>query len=202
MIKLVFQKFRGLGWVRQVLLWMASQNVHFPYPSDGRTLMSFEWRPIRYRNGARHHARRATKSMPGPTAFTCRPAWKSIAIACWCCSARRLRVRVRGSSVRALELLGDLAHASERFHPCPLVLPDPQLWPIDRPQAGDKRMRRRLDRGPRSYAATSFLRVTALRVMALLSSRSHSTELPTAVQMSQSPRLNAVVENARCKNGV
>ena len=29
---------------------MASQNIHFPYPSDGRTLTSFEWRPIRYRN--------------------------------------------------------------------------------------------------------------------------------------------------------
>jgi Recombinase zinc beta ribbon domain len=26
------------------------QNIHFPYPSDGRTLTSFEWRPIRYRN--------------------------------------------------------------------------------------------------------------------------------------------------------
>jgi len=33
-----------------VLLWMASQNIHFPYPSNGRTLTSFEWRPIRYRN--------------------------------------------------------------------------------------------------------------------------------------------------------
>jgi len=32
------------------LLWMASQSVHFPYPSNGRTLTSFEWRPIRYRN--------------------------------------------------------------------------------------------------------------------------------------------------------
>jgi hypothetical protein len=29
---------------------MASQKIHFPYPSDGRTLTSFEWRPIRYRN--------------------------------------------------------------------------------------------------------------------------------------------------------
>ena len=44
------QKFRELGSARQVLLWMASQNVHFPYPSNGRTLTSFEWRPIRYRN--------------------------------------------------------------------------------------------------------------------------------------------------------
>jgi hypothetical protein len=49
-IRLVFHKFRGLGSARQVLLWMASQNIHFPYPSDGRTLTSFEWRPIRYRN--------------------------------------------------------------------------------------------------------------------------------------------------------
>ena len=49
-IRLVFQKFRELGSARQVLLWMASQNMHFPYPSDGRTLTSFEWRPIRYRN--------------------------------------------------------------------------------------------------------------------------------------------------------
>src|SRR4029079_1463553 len=29
-IKLVFQKFRELGGARQVLLWMASQNIHFP----------------------------------------------------------------------------------------------------------------------------------------------------------------------------
>ena len=46
----MFQKFRELGSARQVLLWMASQNIHFPYPSDGRTLTSFDWRPIRYRN--------------------------------------------------------------------------------------------------------------------------------------------------------
>jgi DNA invertase Pin-like site-specific DNA recombinase len=49
-IRLVFQKFRELGSARQVLLWMASQNIHFPYPSNGRALTSFEWRPIRYRN--------------------------------------------------------------------------------------------------------------------------------------------------------
>src|SRR3979409_1598431 len=46
-IRLVFQKFRELGSARQVLLWMASQNIHFPYPSDGRTLTSYEWRPTR-----------------------------------------------------------------------------------------------------------------------------------------------------------
>jgi Recombinase/Recombinase zinc beta ribbon domain len=49
-IRLVFQKFRELGSARQVLLWMSSENIHFPYPSDGRTLTSFEWRRIRYRN--------------------------------------------------------------------------------------------------------------------------------------------------------
>jgi DNA invertase Pin-like site-specific DNA recombinase len=49
-IRLVFQKFRELGSARQVLLWMASQKIHFPYPTDGRTLTSFEWRSIRYRN--------------------------------------------------------------------------------------------------------------------------------------------------------
>jgi DNA invertase Pin-like site-specific DNA recombinase len=49
-IRLVFQKFRELGSARQVLLWMVSQNIHFPYPSNGRTLTSFEWRLIRYRN--------------------------------------------------------------------------------------------------------------------------------------------------------
>ncbi|MEE9589473.1 MAG: recombinase family protein [Hyphomicrobiaceae bacterium] len=49
-IKLVFSKYRELGSARQVLLWMTSENIHFPYPTDGRTLTSFEWRPIRYRN--------------------------------------------------------------------------------------------------------------------------------------------------------
>ena len=49
-IRLVFQKFCELGSARQVLLWMASEDIHFPYPSNGRTLTSFEWRSIRYRN--------------------------------------------------------------------------------------------------------------------------------------------------------
>jgi Recombinase/Resolvase, N terminal domain/Recombinase zinc beta ribbon domain len=49
-IRLVFQKFRELGSARQVLLWMVSETIHFPYPSNGRTLTSFDWRPIRYRN--------------------------------------------------------------------------------------------------------------------------------------------------------
>ena len=49
-IRLVFQKFGELGSARQVLLWMAPQHIHFPYPTDGRTLTSVDWRPIRYRN--------------------------------------------------------------------------------------------------------------------------------------------------------
>lgn len=49
-IQLVFIKFRELGSARQVLLWMAAEGIHFPYPTDGRTLTSFEWRLIRYRN--------------------------------------------------------------------------------------------------------------------------------------------------------
>jgi DNA invertase Pin-like site-specific DNA recombinase len=49
-IRLIFTKFLELGSARQVLLWMTSEDIHFPYPSDGRTLTSFEWRPIRYRN--------------------------------------------------------------------------------------------------------------------------------------------------------
>ena len=43
--------------------------------------------------------------------------------------------------------------------------------------------------------------VSRARVMALLNSRSHSTELATAVQYSQSPKLKAVVENACCRKG-
>jgi len=49
-IRLIFAKFRELGSARQVLLWIAAESIHFPYPSDGRTLTSFDWRPIRYRN--------------------------------------------------------------------------------------------------------------------------------------------------------
>lgn len=49
-VRLVFAKFRELGSARQVLLWMAAEGLHFPYPTNGRTLTSFEWRPIRYRN--------------------------------------------------------------------------------------------------------------------------------------------------------
>ena len=43
--------------------------------------------------------------------------------------------------------------------------------------------------------------LTVRRVTILLSSRSHSTELATAAQISQSPKLRLAVENACCKNG-
>ena len=49
-IRLIFARFRDLGSARQVLLSMAQQGVHFPRPSDGIRLTSFDWRPIRYRN--------------------------------------------------------------------------------------------------------------------------------------------------------
>src|SRR5687767_9833312 len=39
------------------------------------------------------------------------------------------------------------------------------------------------------------------RAISLLASRSHKTELPTAAHVNQSPTLNAVVENACCRNG-
>jgi DNA invertase Pin-like site-specific DNA recombinase len=49
-IHLIFRKFRELGSARQVLLWMSAEKIHFPRPSDGIRLVSFEWRPVRYRN--------------------------------------------------------------------------------------------------------------------------------------------------------
>ena len=49
-IRLIFARFRELGSARQVLLSLQSDQVHFPRPSDGKTLVSFDWTPIRYRN--------------------------------------------------------------------------------------------------------------------------------------------------------
>ncbi len=49
-IRSIFAGFLELGSARQVLLSMADQGIHFPRPSDGIRLTSFEWRPIRYRN--------------------------------------------------------------------------------------------------------------------------------------------------------
>ena len=49
-VRLIFARFRNLGSARQVLLSMMAEQVHFPRPSDGKKLITFEWRPIRYRN--------------------------------------------------------------------------------------------------------------------------------------------------------
>ena len=49
-IRLIFARFRELGSARQVLLSMLAEQVHFPRPSDGKKLVTFEWTPIRYRN--------------------------------------------------------------------------------------------------------------------------------------------------------
>ena len=49
-IRLVFRKFEELGSARQVLLWLRAEGVHFPRPSDGKRLVSFDWTPARYRN--------------------------------------------------------------------------------------------------------------------------------------------------------
>ncbi|RWL93599.1 recombinase family protein [Mesorhizobium sp.] len=49
-IRLIFARFRELGSARQVFLSLLAEQVHFPRPSDGKKLVSFEWTPIRYRN--------------------------------------------------------------------------------------------------------------------------------------------------------
>jgi len=49
-IRLIFARFSQLGSARQVLLSLADERVHFPRPSDGKKMVSFDWTPIRYRN--------------------------------------------------------------------------------------------------------------------------------------------------------
>lgn len=49
-IRLIFERFRKLGSGRQVLLSLTAEGVHFPRPSDGKKMVSFDWTPIRYRN--------------------------------------------------------------------------------------------------------------------------------------------------------
>jgi hypothetical protein len=39
-----------LGSARQMLLDLAAEGVHFPRPSDGKRMTSFDWHIIRYRN--------------------------------------------------------------------------------------------------------------------------------------------------------
>jgi DNA invertase Pin-like site-specific DNA recombinase len=49
-IRLIFGRFHQLGSARQVLLSLAAEQMHFPRPSDGKTWVSFDWAPIRYRS--------------------------------------------------------------------------------------------------------------------------------------------------------
>jgi DNA invertase Pin-like site-specific DNA recombinase len=49
-VRVVFARFRQLGSARQVLLSLSAEQMHFPRPSDGKTLVSFDWTPLRYRN--------------------------------------------------------------------------------------------------------------------------------------------------------
>ena len=46
----IFQRFRELGSARQVHLALKAERVHFPRPSDGKNMTTFDWTPIRYRN--------------------------------------------------------------------------------------------------------------------------------------------------------
>jgi Recombinase/Resolvase, N terminal domain len=49
-VRIVFARLRQLVSARQVLLSLTAEQMHFPRPSDGRTLVNFDWTPIRYRN--------------------------------------------------------------------------------------------------------------------------------------------------------
>ena len=49
-IRLIFTRFRELGSARQAFLVLRADGIHFPRPSEGGTLASFDWTPIRYRN--------------------------------------------------------------------------------------------------------------------------------------------------------
>ena len=49
-IRAIFQRFRELGSARQVHLALKAEQVHFPRPSDGKRMTTFDWTPIRYRN--------------------------------------------------------------------------------------------------------------------------------------------------------
>ena len=49
-VRLIFARFRELGSARRFSCRMTADQVHFPRPSDGKRLVSFDWTPIRYRN--------------------------------------------------------------------------------------------------------------------------------------------------------
>src|SRR6201998_76524 len=42
----IFQRFRELGSARQVHLAFKAEGVHFPRPSDGKRMTTFDWMPI------------------------------------------------------------------------------------------------------------------------------------------------------------
>ena len=48
--RMIFQRFRELGSARQVHLALKAEQMHFPRPSDGKRMTTFDWTPIRYRN--------------------------------------------------------------------------------------------------------------------------------------------------------
>lgn len=49
-IRTVFERFTQLGSARQTFLWMHEQGIHFPRPSDGKSMIEYDWQVVRYRN--------------------------------------------------------------------------------------------------------------------------------------------------------
>ena len=49
-VRQIFTRFRDLGSARQALLALTAEQLCFPRPSDGSTMVSFDWTPIRYGN--------------------------------------------------------------------------------------------------------------------------------------------------------
>ena len=49
-VRQIFVRFRDLGSARQALLALTAEQLCFPRPSDGSTMVSFDWTPIRYGN--------------------------------------------------------------------------------------------------------------------------------------------------------
>lgn len=47
---LIFERFRRLRSARQALLSLAAGQMHFPRPSDGKKMVSFQWTAVRSNN--------------------------------------------------------------------------------------------------------------------------------------------------------
>src|SRR4030088_821819 len=45
-VRPIFSRFRQFGSARQAHLSLTAEEVHFPRPSDGKRMVSFEWAPI------------------------------------------------------------------------------------------------------------------------------------------------------------